>query len=214
MALLYSSISHSTVIYTYEIENVNQKDEGVYRVLLDELKERLKGTVESTFFPTRRALKTFKENKDSCYFPTYQELFENYGYKDSLIFSKPLTRVEYYLVGRKSTPLPQTINDLEGFSIAVKPFDIPHGTLSFPNTKIFFVAKLMQQLMMLEKGRVDYIVVPVPDVFTGIDGGKKEFKKKYHYNKNLVVFSVQDRLVCHDSPEGQKIIKAFEALIL
>jgi hypothetical protein len=191
-------------IYTTEIEQINTIDKkGPYNKFLEKMEKETAFKFNVEFLPMNRGVRGFKKDNKSCIFPFSKG--DGVDVPTDVVLSKPIGTIELYAITKKQDRRVSKKNHNQKSRVAIRSL-YKEGIKFDDKREYYFVTSEKQLFLMLEKGRVDYVLASVPDIFLSFEGGKTEFDSKYHYDKRFKVKEVREYMACHKSNKNAKVL--------
>ena len=203
--LFMTTYARAIVVYSAEIDKFNTGSKnGIYNKFLEKLEKVSKSKFEIKFLPPLRAKKKFEASSNTCYFPL--SLDDVSSKNSEILLSKPIGDIFLYGVRlRKSTE-----KKTESFAYRSLYKD---GTKFQESLVGYPVASGGQLLEMLDRKRVDFIYVSIPDIYLYFSGGKDEFMQKYKIDRSISIKQVRDYFACKNTQENKSIIQKINKIL-
>lgn len=210
-ALVTFSANSTIKIYTTQIEQINTPDQSSqYNSFLRKVERETPFKFAVEFLPMNRGMRGFEKNPGSCIFPFSKG--EGVNTPQHMVLSSPIGTIELFAITPKNKKVISSQDFLKKKRVAVRSL-YEEGMNKSDNIEYYFVSSEKQLFLMLEKGRVDYILASVPDIFLSFKGGEKEFSKKFHFDKKLVAQELHEYMACHkENKHASKLFKYMKSL--
>lgn len=187
----------SVNVFSAEIDWFNTKEKNsIYNKFLDKLESASSAKFEVKHLPPLRAKALFKESQ-GCFFPL--SLDSEKARNSSFILSHPIGEILLHGVRLKGSHQKKNKNFSylsiysEGVSFSLK-------------NNSYEIEKVSQLFGMLDRARVGYIYVSIPDIYYTFKNGKKDFDKKYEIDPSIPVKTVRDYFACKKGPTNKMVV--------
>ncbi len=193
-------------VFSAEIQTFNtQQKNSLYNKFLSKLEKASTAKFVVKYLPPLRAKEEFK-NSNGCFFPL--SLGDNEARNSRFLLSRPLGEILLYGVRAKS--FKAEVKESESFSY----LSIYSKGVNFSkNARSYEIEKADQLFGMLDRKRVDYIYVSIPDVYFYFALGKEDFDKKYYVDKSIPVKVVKDYFACKPVKNNRMVISKINRVL-
>lgn len=199
-----ASAGSAFTIYTNEIKKINTPDNaGPYNKFLKKIEKRTSFNFDVEFLPFGRSFKKFKKDSGSCIFPFSKD--DTKEISEDIVLSKALGSIELYAISLKGDFKVTKANHHKMKNVAIRSM-YKSGIKFVDDRNYFFVTDEKQLFSMLERGRVDYILESVPDIYLYFKNGKAGFDKTYHYDNSYLIKEVREYMACHKKNKSAEVL--------
>jgi ABC-type amino acid transport substrate-binding protein len=216
---LFSSYSFSASFIGYDLQGRFQKDKNfAYNRIMSDFIQTLNGSSTIKYMPILRGSRLFFSEKQHCILPASIEAFKklrgdipNFDVKSYVQGD----RIEYVVSAIFSRNGEEVVTDFS--QLNNKRVSVWYGTPAKSAIKKktygvnFIEAKSgLQALNLLKSKRVDYMVGFIPD--SPLLANKHNIEK-LSYSEASFISRYEVSLICHNTPQGRKLIQKFNIFI-
>ncbi|NVJ97088.1 MAG: transporter substrate-binding domain-containing protein [Alphaproteobacteria bacterium] len=188
-----------------------QDGTGFYNELMAAMLAHDGADTEYKLQPYRRATTAFKNDQNTCLFPSARSVLSAAGgYDEAYVESDPLFLAQEYLFARNGHTPPSSLEDLKGKTVAV-----PHGSILFKllagaGAELISVHNETDKAQMLLSGRVDLMsgMLPNEHIIASELGTSMP-----SYDRTFPLLDAGVSVVCHDNAAGRDLIKRLNVVI-
>ncbi len=206
--ILFSLTVNALEIIAPAIAGLIEKDKkGAYQLLLKEAANRASINYKEDFYPQKRALRTFFEKKSHCIY-AYTDIAVTKLGKDKIKASFPLGGFKQHIFTKTGTPALTSINQLKGKVVGGILGDGEQdwfAAFKKAGIEYQFVTRIEQNIVKLERGRIDAMISFMPDV--------AKWEDQLNYARDKPLFSAFDMITCHNNLEGSQFIKRISPVL-
>lgn len=165
--------------------------------------------------PFKRAIREFSDKDDgSCIFPTSLNAIVKAAPSfniESVVASNPVDKISLRVFSNSRNPIIQSIEELNGKTVALWNGLQPELFLSGVNAKVETTSDELVRVKMLNANRIDAILGFTPDV---ILAAQRLGLPEPHFDNRLALFQDEGAsLVCKISTKNKNFVKQFNELV-
>lgn len=177
---------------------IESEGSGYYQKLLSEAYGPYSLPYIETFYPYKRALFLFEQNKVDCIY-SFTTVFQEKLGLENILYSYPLGTFSYHVFKREGEPPLQDVSLLSGQRIAgVLGHESYYKAYLPKDVQLELVAEDEQTVNMLERKRFDYIVGALPDLMP--------YVHRLSFDPAAYLVQNYDRITCHRSQETKEFL--------
>lgn len=199
--IIFSTNAQSVSLTMQLIEGwVEENEKGFALEVFNAINNEVKIPFELYKMPTARAFRYFSQQKTNCFLggdkkAAYEMLNIN------VLASEPFLTTSMIIMTATSQPKISSLKQLEGKTLGVE-FGVNLNIFDVDFSKIQIAyGHYKNQLQMLALNRLDARIGYYPD--------KESTLKNIHFDRNLVLYSNDDSLICHVTEENRQLISRF-----
>ena len=188
-----------------------QNDTGFYADVRSSLLNTVDVKSVVQILPFKRAQVSFSDTEVDCFWPMDISMVQKLIEHDvALIESTSLFTSYQHLFTRNGEPAITNINEVNGKNIAISIGSNLSTEFATAGADVEFVQSQNSKASMLDVKRVYAVVGWVPEFLITF---RLSGKKRPSFDKNFILASSGNSVVCHDTPETNAFIAALDAAI-
>lgn len=217
-------VSVGTIPFVLHEQNPGPHNEVFHSVIL----ESALPTYKINMIPHYRANRDFLSRQSNCLYitvddpPLYPEgsdanalLPTDAGYDTSIRFSLPINQIKLHIYTREGEPIIGSYGDMKDKVIIGVRTQLKNvqGTLQQKGAIILYIEDYTKGFQLLDRGRADAIITYSMDVQVMLEAERAEagllsapLRRRYSYDKNFAIRSVNEITACWRSPEADRFI--------
>ena len=177
-----------------------------YNKVLASLNMKIETNLEYSYYPASRTSFVFNKKRSLCMFPA--SLTSNLDNKDALIETIPLNVAQAFFLSTTAVNTKDIVaKDAKKLVIGFRRGNTFGGMIErLYHHTLYPLDSDAQSARMLYKGRLDIVLVYMPDSLAILNLNPEE---PLTYNKESLFYTQADSFLCHKTAEGIALVAAF-----
>lgn len=184
---------------------VSKDGKGAYQMIVKEATRRAGVDYSESFYPVKRAVKTFVDNQNACMYCLVDLAAEAVG-KDNIVESFPFGVFKMHIFTPKGAPVVTDISQLKGKRLgAIRGYEDWYEKTGVMALKPDMAGNDVTLLNMMNNERLDAIISFMPDFRPHLD--------QVDYAPGHPLLTSYDSMVCHNNPKGKQFIEKISLVL-
>lgn len=178
---------------------VRDDKQGSYQLILKEAAKRAGISYKETFYPQKRAVRTFLKNKQSCMYGFTDFAVQELG-EERILASYPLSAFKMYIFTNKEGKVLTSLEQLKEIKVGgLLGYELYYRPIRSAGIGIDIERKDELNLRKLQAGRIQAMLGFLPDL--------NAYKDQLNYSPAHPLMVSYDRITCHNNNVGKQFVE-------